>query len=353
MSATATVTAPAAEGKKFYNYTKYKNENEAANAQEGEQKPIPPHKFADLLEKGPFEDELRQQIAEHGYYVVKGAIPRERALGYRQQAFQWLENFGLGFDRNDEATWVNEKLPPHIKGGMMGSHVYHEQWVWDIRTEPGVTGAFAQLWSTDKLTTSFDGAAIMLHHRKDVKPEPKWPHMDQSPNRSGLFCVQGLVNLNVNGPEDGGLLVLKGSNKLEEEYFRQFPEEKKNHNSWGPADWYGFTEVQQQWFYERGCEWIKVCGEPGDLFLWDSRTMHQNEPPRGDRDRVCTYVTMAPVELLSEQDHKTKIEIFNERSATTHNPFENIFKRKSEAGQAQDPVEPTETVLKLAAVKPY
>ena len=74
---------------------------------------------------------------------------------------------------------MNEKLPPHIKGGMMGSHVYHEQWVWDIRTEPGVTGAFAQLWSTDKLTTSFDGAAIMLHHRKDVKPEPKWPHMDQ------------------------------------------------------------------------------------------------------------------------------------------------------------------------------
>jgi hypothetical protein len=25
-----------------------------------------------------------------------------------------------------------------------------------------------------------------------------------------------------------------------------------------------------QWFYDRGCELIKVCADPGDLILWDS-----------------------------------------------------------------------------------
>lgn len=80
---------------------------------------------------------------------------------------------------------------------------------------------YSQVWGTDKLTTSFDGAAVMLHHRTDL-PLPhqvtdKWEHMDQSPNRTGFFCAQGIVNLNYNGPEDGGLLVLEGSSLLIEE----------------------------------------------------------------------------------------------------------------------------------------
>ncbi|KAI5478474.1 hypothetical protein MNV49_005115 [Pseudohyphozyma bogoriensis] len=326
---------------------------DASKAQIGEQKAIPPIKFHDLLTKGPFEDDLRQELATHGYYVVREAIPRERALEYRQRAFDWLEGFKLGFDRNDESTWTNAHLPPHIKGGMFASKIYHEQYLWDIRTEPGVVGAFAQLWGTDKLTTSFDGGSIMLHHRKDLPPSEKWEHMDQSPNRQGFFCAQGLVNLNENGPDDGGLMVLKGSSLILEEYFKLFPEEKANHHSWGPADWYGFTQKQQEWFFERGCEWIKVCAGPGDLILWDSRTMHYNRPPTGDRDRVCTYVCMAPDELLNDTDRATKAELFRTHGATTHNPFENIFVRAQEEGELQTPPKATDQVLKLAGIMPY
>jgi len=77
------------------------------------------------------------------------------------------------------------------------------------------------------------------------------------------------------------------------------------------ATGYGYTEEQQEWFYERGCEWIKVCANPGDLILvrlalppraslssleltirldrlqWDSRALHYNRPPSGDRTRMC------------------------------------------------------------------
>lgn len=32
-------------------------------------------------------------------------------------------------------------------------------------------------------------------------------------------------------------------------------------------EWYGFTEAGQKWLKEKGCEWIKVEAEPGDLLL--------------------------------------------------------------------------------------
>ena len=35
---------------------------------------------------------------EHGYAVVKGAIPAERAKSYQQRAFAWLKSFGTALD---------------------------------------------------------------------------------------------------------------------------------------------------------------------------------------------------------------------------------------------------------------
>jgi hypothetical protein len=37
--------------------------------------------------------------------------------------------------------------------------------LWDCRLEPGVKGAFAKLWGTEELVTSFDGGAIMMPHQ--------------------------------------------------------------------------------------------------------------------------------------------------------------------------------------------
>lgn len=64
-----------------------------------------------------------------------------------------------------------------------------EQWVWDIRCEPGVVGAFAKLFGTEDLISSFDAFSIMLPGRKDIKDIGKWEHTDQSPSRVGeLAC---------------------------------------------------------------------------------------------------------------------------------------------------------------------
>lgn len=35
--------------------------------------------------------------------------------------------------------------------------IAHEKWVWDIRQEPGIVEAFADLWKTDDFLVLFDG----------------------------------------------------------------------------------------------------------------------------------------------------------------------------------------------------
>lgn len=104
------------------------------------------------------------------------------------------------------------------------------------------------------------------------------------PLRKGMQCVQGILNLAPNGPKDGGLIVFKKSSKLNELFFKTHT--VKDGNTWGPADWHGFSQEDVDWFQAKGCEKIKVCADPGDLVLWDSRTVHYNVLPETDNTRA-------------------------------------------------------------------
>ncbi|GAA5973642.1 hypothetical protein JCM11641_005058 [Rhodosporidiobolus odoratus] len=339
---------------------------------------IPPFPYADLLDKGPFND-WRDDLARDGYAVVKGAIPREKALGYRSRAFDWLESFARGFDRNDPKTFSQPYLPAYQRGGMYFSHgIHQEQWVWDIRTEPGIKNAFETLWGTKELVVSMDGAAIMLPGGPPLAPDLRqWKHIDLSPHREGFFVAQGLVNLNENGPDDGGLLVMKGSSKLLKEYFDEVGRPPLRD---GKIDWHSFEEEEMKWFFDRGCEWLKVCAEPGDLILWDSATIHQNCPPTGDRDRMVTYVCMGPASLMTEEDKEVRQQTFKEgygtfafeaqltpgpRISQSHAPFRGTFaviahpvrddtgKVDPDADARKNPRKETEEVKRLAGVLAY
>ena len=79
--------------------------------------------------------------------------------------------------------------------------------------EPNVVEAFAKIWGTDELLVSFDGMNVTLPSRDKPAAKP-WPHVDQSPLRRGLHCVQGIINLSPAGPEDGSLVVFPRSNTL-------------------------------------------------------------------------------------------------------------------------------------------
>lgn len=75
--------------------------------------------------------------------------------------------------------------------------------MWDARLEPGVIDAFAKLWGTEELLVSFDALNVTFPNRKDIPPKEPWEHVDQSPKRRGLHCLQGIIQLSHAGPEDG------------------------------------------------------------------------------------------------------------------------------------------------------
>ncbi|GLA65110.1 hypothetical protein AtubIFM54640_006850 [Aspergillus tubingensis] len=310
----------------------------------------------------------RDEFHKNGCVVIKNVISPERAKYYCDKQIEWLKSFDLGFDENDESTWTTEHLPISFKGGMYyGYAAPHEKIAWEARTEPAVIEIFEKLWETKELLSSFDGMNISLPRRKDVNWSP-WPHCDQNPNRKGMQAVQGLVNFAPNGPKDGGLMLMKGSAKLFDEFFAQDRDPYDHEDAPPPEikymDLFLFHQRDLKWFEDRGCELIKVNMDPGDLVLWDSRTMHYACLPEGDQIRHVQYVCMTPRRFATEKALELKKYCFENYMGTTHWPHCNIrpsTDKPMRNGKVcpKDRTEPyekpelTDTVLKLAGVKPY
>jgi len=235
--------------------------------------------------------------------------------------------------------------------------------MWDAKLEPGVIEPFAKLWGTQELLVSFDALNVTFPNRKDIPPKAAWQHIDQSPMRKGLACAQGLINLSEAGPEDGGLIVYPGSQKLFEEFF----ETQTDKSTWEIKDTYLYTLEHLKWFEGRGIRPVKVKAEPGDLIIWDSRTIHYGGEPteKSNTIRTVIYACYTPANLASEETLRKKKDAFEKFSATTHWPHDNVVVRDLKAtfdDGTEDPrnrseprVKPeyTEKLLKLAGALPY
>ncbi|UPL00743.1 hypothetical protein LCI18_011677 [Fusarium solani-melongenae] len=264
----------------------------------------------------------RDDLVRDGFVVVKGAVPLERAEKYGNDILSYLENLqgGLGFKRDDPTTIKNDNLPVITEKGMiLGYGIAHESFTWAIRQEPGVVDAFERAYDTKDLIVSFDAINTAFSGRTDVEPNKPWPHQDQDPEKPGFRCLQGLVNIFPNGDRDGGLIVCKGAHMLSEEFHEAFKNEPDKIWAW-TNEWYGFTDTGLEWLKQKGCEWIKINAEPGDLLLWDSRTPHYNVSPEGEVPRFCTYTCYMPVAEATQEDLVRKKAAFDNLQSTTHWP---------------------------------
>ncbi|EUC43021.1 hypothetical protein COCMIDRAFT_102016 [Bipolaris oryzae ATCC 44560] len=261
----------------------------------------------------------RDDLARDGYAVIKGAIPQEKALKYADRMFSWLEGFNLGFDRNDLSTAHKDKLPLINEKGMCIHYaVTHEDFAWDVRGEPGVVSAFEKVYDDKDLIVSFDAINFTFPGRTDIAPNKPWPHQDQNPEKAGFRCLQGLVNLLPNGPDDGGLIVCPGGHLLSEEFHAAMKDEPRI-PAWTP-EWFGFTENGMKWLADKGLTWTKVCADPGDLLVWDSRTPHYNLASKTHQPRFAIYTCYMPVADASQEDLIRKKDAYERWVGTTHWP---------------------------------
>lgn len=157
-----------------------------------------------------------------------------------------------------------------------------------------------------------------LCSRKDLPPNKPWPHQDQDPLKGGFRCLQGLVNLLPNGPKDGGLIVCKGAHLASTRFHEEMKDDPKI-PAWTP-EWYGYTAAGQKWLADNGFQWEKVCAEPGDLLVWDSRTPHYNLSSETEQPRFCVYTCYMPVADATQDDLVKKKAAFDSWLGTTHWP---------------------------------
>lgn len=306
---------------------------------------------------------LKADFARDGYAIIKSAISPERAQYYRDQQISWLEDFKLGFDRNDKSTWNNKHVPVNMRHGMYGCHsIAHEKFMWQARLEPGVIAPFAELWSTDELLVSFDGMNVTPP--STVNPEVvinPWPHTDQRGIDREFLCVQGILNTGPGGPEDGGLVVVPGSSALWDEFWNSERGKTKLVSKPPPhiklpTHVSVFQPDDMAWFAERGCKPNKLNLEPGDLVIWDSRTIHYNSAPAGEALRSAMYICYGPTSKSGAEDFEMKRKCFETFQSTTHWPHMFIEAGRGDPTQRQEPVtkhEQNDRLLQLAGVKPY
>jgi len=275
-----------------------------------------------------------------------------------------LKSFDTELDLSNPDTWIKQNLPVQSTiNTFSGYGVAHEKFMWDARMEPGVIDAFARLWGTEELLVSFDALNITFPNRKDIPKKGAWEHVDQSPLRRGLHCVQGIINLSKSGPEDGGLMVYPGSHKLVEEFF----DTQTDKSTWTERDLHHFDQDQLDWFLEKGIQPLKIEADYGDLILWDSRTIHYGSVPTelSNTIRTVIYAAYTPAKLATPEALKVKAEVFEKFGGTTHWPHDNIVPRYNKATRDDGTVDPkdhsepfekpdrSDKLLKLAGVKQY
>lgn len=267
-----------------------------------------------------------EHLAEHGYAIVKDvASPSDRALAM-EFLWQFLhENAGL--DRSDPSSWSDENFERVgcIGTGIIdGAGIGQSDFLWHLRLLPSVQRAFARIWDTEDLITSFDAASVFRPWQHDqlgfTRTHGGWYHVDQGRGMPGsLQSVQGLVSILDADASTGGLVVIPGSHKKHEELVR-FQYTDDNYVSVPASD--PILELPKK---------LVTC-QAGDLVLWDSRCVHCNAPGRYilgaapsqsapvELLRAVGYVCMTPKSKASEVVLQQRRQAYRDRLTTSHWP---------------------------------
>ena len=288
------------------------------------------YKHVPRLDSG--SEESINYLDEYGYVVIKNALSSEEAQKTIDLLWDYLEELGTGIDRKDPATWGNDNWPTCAHGGIMPSYgIGHSKAQWFVRGVPNVKKAFAKIWDTEELLSSFDGVSLWRpwNINQDWKTESgqSWFHIDQHPiSKPGKHCVQGLVNLLPTSEKIGGNVVIPRSHK----FFENIPNEYEERLSRLPLDVDHFRFPNDD--PKLTSETAVMCHmEPGDMLLWDSRTIHcSNSGSELEKDtnsliRAAALICMMPKHLTSEDVLEKRREAVEKLISTTNwtNGFRN------------------------------
>jgi len=204
-----------------------------------------------------------------------------------------------------------------------------------------VRKVFAELWGTERLVVSFDGAGMFRPYGLNRKWKPtkkNWYHLDQAHQKRGLHCIQGLVTLKDATEETGSLVVVPRSHRFHNDILSRYKGDKSNFLS---------VKVNDRVLTEGDIGPRMVKARAGDLVLWDSRTVHCNTVPLVERNRALLegkdlirsvmYVCYTPAVWCSEETFEKRIAGVELGETCTHWPHEYHAKNTPSFRQRRKP----------------
>ena len=273
----------------------------------------------------PGSKESKEYLEREGYVVLKETLTKQQAGKTLNLLWDYLEELDTGIDRKDPKTWDDDRWPTAAHGGILPSYgIGHSKSQWYLRSIPNVKKAFAKIWGTEDLLTSFDG--VSLWRPWNINPQWKtesgqtWFHIDQHPiSRPGKQCVQGLVNLLPTSEEIGGNVMVPGSHK----FFKNIPQEYEERLAKLPlgVDHFRFPNDDPKLSSQKP---IMCHMEVGDMLLWDSRTIHCSNSgtslSKGTKEliRAASLICMMPKEKSNSEVIKRRREAVKKVISTTN-----------------------------------
>ncbi|CAF0874210.1 unnamed protein product [Rotaria sordida] len=283
-------------------------------------------------------DGLRH-LERHGYTIISDVLDEIEINTAKNLIWQHLEGLKSPYKikRGQIHTW-NIWPGRHEAGIVEDFGSGNSQAQWFIRSVPAIKDIFAEIWLTRNLLCSMDGIGLFRPwhlnpqiQQRDIenKTNPwktigaNW-HVDQSPvTKPNRVCVQGIINLLPADETTGGLMVIPGSHNRFHELLSIW--KKTGNNSKIPL----YHEILQEGYG------LLIHAQPGDLLLWDSRTVHCNTPSfvtpqplnngeRTDLLRMVSYICMTPLAFAENPDEliDRRLNAFRYRLTTSHWPHE-------------------------------
>lgn len=266
-----------------------------------------------------------ETLNKYGVAVIPSLLDAEECEKMTSGMWDYLEHVTQKFDvpilRKNPSTYKSfSQLFPLHSMLVQRWGVGHAQFMWDLRSNKKIIDVFANIWKTDNLVVSFDGASFHLPpevtgkgYLENVKTQ--WLHTDQSFTRNGAECVQSWVTALPVNPGDATLTFLEGSHKFHGECAKVF-------NIQNPSDWNKLTSAQMKFYLDNGCLQKSISCPAGSLVLWDSRTIHSGQESMKSRKKMNTrfvaYLCYMPREGISEKILGKRISYFKELRTTNH-----------------------------------
>jgi len=281
-----------------------------------------------------------RHLEEHGYVVISDVLDQDEINTAKNLIWQHLEGLKAPYKikRGQINTW-NQWPGRHEAGIIEDFGAGNSQVQWFLRSISSVKDVFAEIWQTRDLLCSMDGIGLFrpwhlnpnVQQRDILNSTNPWKtvganwHVDQNPNtKPDRVCVQGILNLLPANETTGGLMVIPDSHRRFHELRSIW--KKTGNNSKIPT----YHEILQEGYG------LLIHAQPGDLLLWDSRTVHcsspsfvtptltlnNNQPP--ELLRMISYICMTPLALAENPEEliQQRLHAFQYRLTTSHWPHE-------------------------------